>query len=67
MALEELGKQRGLIASTVFFLGGLGVLLYNAMKISSAANAQMQEHGWLNVMLLCNLCKTQLVAITGYC
>lgn len=35
--------------------------------MSYAANAQMQEHGLLNLIILCNLCKTELVAIICYC
>lgn len=35
--------------------------------MSSAANAQMQEHGLLNLITLCNLCKAELVAIICYC
>lgn len=51
-------ESRGLITSTV---------LKNGMKMSYAANAQMQEHGLLNLITLCDLCKTELVAIIGYC
>lgn len=42
-------------------------ILKNGMKMSYAANAQMQEHGLLNLITLCNLCKTKLVAIIHYC
>lgn len=51
-------ESRGLITSAIS---------KNGMKMSYAANAQMQEHGLLNLIILCNLCRTELAAIICYC
>ena len=35
--------------------------------MSCAADAQMQEHSLLNLIVPCNLCKTELLAIICHC